>query len=52
MSRLQVLLLCIVISFHDFQGVGVEEWLCTSLTDEVSITETRVNLLTNHMMLS
>jgi len=45
----------VVISFHNiwkqFLEVGVVEWLCASLT-EVEIPKSRVNLLTNHTVLS
>jgi hypothetical protein len=32
--------------------VGVVEWLCAPLTDEDSMSRSRVNLMTNHMGLS
>jgi hypothetical protein len=32
-----------------FLEVDMVEWLCASLTDEVSIPKSHVNRLTNHM---
>lgn len=49
----QLLFFCVIISFHDFskivQDVCVVERLCTSMTDEVSISKSCANPLTNHM---
>ena len=48
------MLLCEAINFHDFrqwfQEVGVVQWVTASLTDEVQISKSRVNFLTNHMV--
>ena len=45
----RLLLLCVSISFRKrFPEVDVVEWFWASLTDEVSIIMSRVNLLTNH----
>jgi hypothetical protein len=55
-SHFQLLLLFVGISFHDgrkeFPEVDVVEWLCASLTDDVSISKSCVNLLTNHLVVS
>jgi hypothetical protein len=44
-------LLLLLLKFHIFPEAVMVEWLFASLTEEVSISKSHVNLLTNHTRL-